>query len=275
MEKTEIIKNLRESDVVYSVLSLCSRMPYVLCDPETYDDEVFVFFEQEPAMAFVKELTDLKIPAQVIKVEKNGFLPFYSSFYPMGVNAIVVQRGTEDELRIQLPELVIDPSEKELPEGVQHIENRELHLTGLYFVQELRRMPKGSAPTKALQEYQEEILANYAKGSFVLASRSDNKGFVILRNKEGKSFIALFTDVIEFQKFKVRNKNTDEIKPAVVKSADIGKILKPEIIGVIINPMGMNLPLNVKKKEPAAGETVDPVTQTAQDLLNQIQNNNN
>ncbi len=272
MEKTEMIKKLREADAVYSVLSLCSRMPYVLCDPETYDDEVFVFFDQEPAAAFVKELTDLKIPAQVIKVEKSGFLAFYSSFYPMGVNAIVVQRGTDDEMTIQLPELVVDPADKELPEGVQHIENRELHLTGLYFVQELRKMPKGAAPTKALQEMQEEILANYAKGTFVLASRADNKGFVILKNKEGKSFIALFTDVIEFQKFKVRNKNAEDLKPGVVKAADIGKLLKPEIIGVIINPMGLNLPLNVKKREPE--DPVDPVTQTAQDLLNKIQKNN-
>ncbi len=272
MEKKEIITKMREADAVYSVLSLCSRMPYVLCDPESFDDEVFVFFDQESAAAFVKELSDLKIPAQVIKIEKKGFLAFYSSFYPMGVNAIVVQRGTDEEARIQLPELVIDPADKELPEGVQHIENRALHLTALYFVQELRRLPKGTPLTKTLQEYQEEILANYARGSFVLASKMDNKGFVILRNKEGKSFIALFTDVIEYQKFKARNKNTDEFKPAVVKAADIGKILKPEIIGVIINPMGLNLPLNVKKRESV--NPADPVTQTAQDLLNQIQENN-
>ena len=44
VDKNSVLKKLRESDAIYVLMSDCTRMPFVVCDPETYDDEVFVFF---------------------------------------------------------------------------------------------------------------------------------------------------------------------------------------------------------------------------------------
>ena len=47
VDKNSVLKKLRESDAIYVLMSDCTRMPFVVCDPETYDDEVFVFFSEE------------------------------------------------------------------------------------------------------------------------------------------------------------------------------------------------------------------------------------
>ena len=50
VDKSSVLKKLRESDAIYVLMSDCTRMPFVVCDPETYDDEVFIFFSEEDAM---------------------------------------------------------------------------------------------------------------------------------------------------------------------------------------------------------------------------------
>ena len=39
VDKSSVLKKLRESDAIYVLMSDCTRMPFVVCDPETYDDE--------------------------------------------------------------------------------------------------------------------------------------------------------------------------------------------------------------------------------------------
>ena len=46
VNKNEILVQLRQRENVYVMYSKCTRMPFVLCDPETYDDEVFIFFQE-------------------------------------------------------------------------------------------------------------------------------------------------------------------------------------------------------------------------------------
>ena len=50
VDKSSVLKKLRESDAIYVLMSDCTRMRFVLCYPETYDDEVFIFFSEEDAM---------------------------------------------------------------------------------------------------------------------------------------------------------------------------------------------------------------------------------
>ena len=38
VDKSSVLKKLRESDAIYVLMSDCTRMPFVVCDPETYDD---------------------------------------------------------------------------------------------------------------------------------------------------------------------------------------------------------------------------------------------
>ena len=48
-KKLEVIKNLQQAEAIYVIMSGFTKMPYVACDEETFDDKVFVYFEEEPA----------------------------------------------------------------------------------------------------------------------------------------------------------------------------------------------------------------------------------
>lgn len=206
VNKNEILVQLRQRENVYVMYSKCTRMPFVLCDPETYDDEVFIFFQEADGAQEANQLNASGNPVQMVKIEKKSFLPFYSGLYPMGVNCLVVNKGTDSEIAIQLEDLVRRQENQKLPEGTVRIENREFHLTALYFMQELRRKPHNEL-TEMLKELQEELLTHYSEGTFILAVRED-KGIAIMKQKDGKTLLPIFTDVQEFQKFQAMNQNT-------------------------------------------------------------------
>lgn len=44
-EKQEIMYRLKNAGELYVLLSMCTGEPYVVCDQETYDDEIIVFFD--------------------------------------------------------------------------------------------------------------------------------------------------------------------------------------------------------------------------------------
>ena len=44
-------QKLREADSLYAILSGCTKEPYVYCDPETMDDAILLFTDEEGAKA--------------------------------------------------------------------------------------------------------------------------------------------------------------------------------------------------------------------------------
>lgn len=245
-EKTLI--QLQKQDVVYVIYSKCTRMPFVLCDSESYDDEIFVFYNKEDAEQEAEHLTASGNPAQVIKIERKSFLAFYASLYLLGVNCLVVNKGTDIQIALQLNELVRRAENQKLPEGMVKVENREFHLTALYFMQELRSKLQNRL-TEELEELQEELLAHYNEGSFIIAVRED-KGIVILKQKDGKTMLPIFTDAQEFQKFQVMNQNS-KFGTAVVTPEKISRLLPKDAAGIIVNPIGVNLPLKIGRRMQA------------------------
>ena len=132
---------LQRTPEMYVLISTCTKMPYVYCEPESFDDQVFIFHKQEDAVKAMEELKEKEIPVRVIKLINNQFLSFYSNLYLIGVNGLSVDYGTENVQNIQLSELVRRPDDSQLPEGKVKVENPELQLTTLYYMQELRRKP--------------------------------------------------------------------------------------------------------------------------------------
>ena len=47
--KQETLQALRNPGEIYAVMSGATRMPFVVCDEETYDDEVFLYYRLEDA----------------------------------------------------------------------------------------------------------------------------------------------------------------------------------------------------------------------------------
>ena len=60
-------------------MSLCTKMPYVLCDEETFDDEVLLYYTEEDAQREGKKLIEQRIPIQIAKIEKKQLLGFLKS----------------------------------------------------------------------------------------------------------------------------------------------------------------------------------------------------
>ena len=44
--KKELLNRLGHDADIFALISLCTREPYVVCDEETFDDEVFLFLDE-------------------------------------------------------------------------------------------------------------------------------------------------------------------------------------------------------------------------------------
>ena len=244
--KQETLAALRTPGELYVIMSGATRLPFVFCDEETFDDEIFLYYRADDAKEKAKELRGKRYASAVVKLEDKQLLAFYTSLYTMGVNCLAVNSGTDTEISIQLSDLVIRRKPEELPEGKRPVENPALHLTAIYFMQEMRRQAEPQ-PTEELNKLQEELLAHYGKGTFVAAVREDGQ-VPILKQKDGSIYQPLFTDMLEFQKFA----RGEKMKMAVIPAAKIPEILVGEAKGVVINPFGVNVQLQVaKRKKPA------------------------
>ena len=104
-EKQEIMYRLKNAGELYVLLSMCTGEPYVVCDQETYDDEIIVFFDSQAAVEEAKEQTEAGTPVRPMKLENKQFLIFYTSLYTLGVNALLVKDGGRNSL-IQLQDFV-------------------------------------------------------------------------------------------------------------------------------------------------------------------------
>lgn len=236
---------LRKADAVYMILSLCTRMPYVVCDAETYDDEILLFFEEEAAKKAAEKLLKEKEPVQAVKVEKKDLLAFFVSLIPLGVNCLLVNRDMPTEVAIQLDEII---RRKNPEDGKVLVENPQLHLTALYFMQEIRKMQKPEMSGE-LSELHEEMMVHYQRGSYIIPVK-ENAGTLVMKQKNGQVFQPVFTDIQEYKKFLGMNKDK-EIKTAVLPADKIAGILAPEAAGVVVNPFGVNLQLQMKRGKQA------------------------
>lgn len=243
--KKETLAALRNPGELYVVMSAVTRLPFVLCDEDTYDDEIFLYYRAEDAKEKTKELQEKKYAAAVARLEDKQLLAFYTSLYTMGVNCLAVNNGTDTQINIQLSDLVVRKKPDDMPDGKKPIENPALHLTAIYFMQEMRRQA-APQPTEELKELQEELLAHYSKANFVAAVREDGQ-IPVLKQKDGTVYQPVFTDMIELQKF-IRG---EKMKTLVVPAAKIPEILGPDVKGVVLNPFGVNVQLQVAKKMPS------------------------
>ena len=228
--KQEIMNRLKTSGELYVLLSMCTGEPYVVCDQETYDDEIIVFFDAQAAIKEAKEQTEAGTPVKPMKLENKQFLMFYTSLYTLGVNALLVKDGEKDCL-IQLQDFVKRNKQQGQESGEKiWVENPSLHLTMLYYMQELRRKP-GQESLPQIKEWQDEITSDFSKGSYIVPAENE------------QLFQAIFTDILEFQKFNREGR----LRPLVVTADKIPQIMTEEAKGVILNPMGVRMPLQIKK----------------------------
>ena len=122
--------------------------------------------------------------------------------------------------------------------------NPALQLSGIYFMQELRR-PVEKEEHKNLRALEEELIANIKKSQFLVAmERSEEEPKKInipyLKNKDGQILQPVFSDIMEFEKF-ARGK---KLRLAKIPFDKLPTILIEQAEALVINPMGFNLILN-------------------------------
>lgn len=244
--KVELLRRLTNPESEFFVMmSACTKAPYIVCDPETFDDEVLLFFSEEEARKELTRLTEAKVPVTLAKLNTKQMLLFFTSLYTMGVNALLIFKDGETVI-VQLDEIVKRKSKDQMPEGAAWVENPELHLTALYFGQALRSPSKEDVQSR-LAELQEELTAHFKRGKFIFALGREEQGTPLVKLKDGKVYQPVFTDVLEFQRFNRENK----FRPVVVEGTNLPKVLAKEANGVLLNMMSVNLPLMVGRPEKA------------------------
>lgn len=258
-QKKAAAETLRKSEQVYIIFSQCTKMPYVVCDADTYDDEILLYLQEDEAKEAVRELRKAQEPVQALKIEKKDFVAFYVSLLPMGVNCVLInpdlskdgQPSAEAEasvssgIPIQLDEII---RRKEPKEGTVLIENPQLHLTALYFMQKVRRLPNINL-TEELKELHEEMMAHYQRGKYIIPVK-ENAGTLMMKQKNGQIFQPVFTDIQEYRKF-ISMHREENLKTAVLTAERITGVLAPEAAGVVVNPLGVNLQLQIRREKQA------------------------
>lgn len=249
--KKETLEALRNREELYVVASAVTKLPFAVCDEETFDDEILMYYDREDAAKKVQSLAKENHRTIVMKVEAKQLLGFYTTLFTLGVNCLAVNPGTDAQIKIQLTDLVRRKSPEEIPDGQKLVENPELQLTAMYFMQELHRLA-GGEPTEDIRALQEELLAHYQKSILILCAREDGRA-PVLKQKDGTVFQPVFTDLIEYQKFA----RDQKMKMMALPADKIPRILAPEAKGIVINPLGVNVQLQVnrpQKQDPASGQ---------------------
>lgn len=248
VDKSFFARQIQKKSEIIVAYCVYTNMPLVVCDPETFNDQIWIFDDEKQLQEFAKKYTEKKILLRGIKYENKNFLTFFSMLFTIGVNELVFvsENGTET---IELDQLVRRPDFSQIPKEKQPVLNPELQLTGLYFMQEASR-PVAMEEKTELPELEEELSVNLLKARYVVPielnegpendfEKLQNKKyrFPVLKVKNGDIFQPIFTDPNEMAKFNRDNK----LKALSVPFAHLPKLLFGESKGFLLNPVGFHI----------------------------------
>ena len=138
VDKSFLIKKIQKRETMLVAYCGFTGMPLVVCDPETFNDQVWIFETEALLQEFAKKYTERKVLLRGVQYKNDQFLRFFSSLFTMGVNELVfVDEGATTN--IELEELVKRPDYSQMKPQERPITNPELQLTGMYFMQEASR----------------------------------------------------------------------------------------------------------------------------------------
>lgn len=244
MTREEFIKTISSINNLYVVYSKLTRMPMVFCHEETMDDYIYVYENEQGALDKVKELFEDKIPAAVVQCKEKEVLAFFAELHLTGVNAVCFVVSEEEQFMVQLNEFLKMPDLATIPEDKRPTDNISLHLSMLYFVQEMRK-PVDNKEKKNLAALEEETSANITRAKFIIpmneikeGENQGKKAVVLLKNDKGEVALPLFTDIAEIRKF-------SQGKSCPIATVDFQGVLnilqQGNAATVVINPTSSNV----------------------------------
>lgn len=248
----DAIKELQARENVFVAYSQVTKLPFVTCGEETFNDQVHLFAEEEDLKEFGKKKLEEKILLMGMKYEKKDFPRMYGLLFSIGANTVIWNNGTE-EIELDLERIVKKPDLSQVEPNKRPLINPTLQLSGIYFMQELHR-PVEKGEHKNLREMEEELIANLRKSEFLVAMGQDEEdpkkiNIPYLKNKEGKMLQPVFSDVMEFEKFAKGKK----LRLAKIPFDKLPGILMEQAEAMVFNPMGFNLILNKEQFKKILG----------------------
>lgn len=245
---------LKKIQGLKEIIILCfqpTKMPYVECDPETFDDLVHMFSNEKEAEDFVKEYRELQHPVALMKIPQQHAPMVISSFYSFGANAVVFHdNGTKTCL--QLEEVVKKPRvfEEQKKNDKLPLINPSLQLSIIYFMEEMYR--KVEHDMDRIHELEEEMVANLIRSKYIVASKAANEDekfdpknpnqkrvINYIKDKEEQVFLPVFSDVGEFQRFYKEKANG--MGMLVMPFQNLKNHVLADTKAILLNPAGNNL----------------------------------
>ncbi len=248
VDKKFFARSIQKKEQLFAAYCAATNMPLIVCDDETFNDQVWLFDTEEQFRDFAKTYTEQKMTLKGVKLKNKDFLHFFAMLFTLGVNELVFVNSSGVQ-SLGLEELVKHPDYSKLPKEQQPITNPELQLTGLYFMQEASRAVPNEEKPK-LKELNEELSVNIMKARYMMpidladgpeseTEKLKEKKFrlPLLKNKNGDILQPVFTDTNEFAKFNKDNK----LRALVIPFNNLSKLLIKDSRGYLLNPMGFHL----------------------------------
>ena len=233
VDQVFIIKKLQNLDEMLVAYSAVTRMPFAICDDESFNDQVWIFTDQDKLKTFAEKYKEEKKLILPVKVQKKDASMFYMNLFAMGINEVVFCDG-DQENKIELTKIVRMPDVDALPENRKPILNPQLQLSAAYFLQELRK-PGVEPDREALKDLEEEMSANLARSTYLMPVDVE-------KDEEGKENVRLLY---------VQNKKGEEVQNRLiqVRFDQLSRYMIKDVQGYVLNPEGINLILRTQQIE--------------------------
>ena len=246
VQKAEFLQSLPTLEEAYILYSHLTHVPYTVYNEQSGEDEAFLFTSLETAKAKAVALNEANLqPTIAIKMNQKELITIVSSFFVYGITAMHWITA-EGEAVFNVRDVIRRPDFSNLPEPQRPLENPSLQISMIYYMQELRRKDPNT-DLKHLQELDEEMSANIKRATYLLPivdkSEGEQKNIqqILFRLNETTSLVPLFSDGMEYQRFKA---GKEEIKAIVVTFEQLATMEIPQgTNGYIINPGGVGVVL--------------------------------
>ena len=252
VDQVFIIKKLQNLDEMLVAYSAVTRMPFAICDDESFNDQVWIFTDQDKLKTFAEKYKEEKKLILPVKVQKKDASMFYMNLFAMGINEVVFCDG-DQENKIELTKIVRMPDVDALPENRKPILNPQLQLSAAYFLQELRK-PGVEPDREALKDLEEEMSANLARSTYLMPvdvekdeEGKENVRLLYVQNKKGELYQPIFSDTGELVKH-YRGKEVQN-RLIQVRFDQLSRYMIKDVQGYVLNPEGINLILRTQQIE--------------------------
>lgn len=243
--------NIIEVDSLLVMIEQATKLPFIEWDEEDGEDQIYVFTSQDKFKDKVKSYMDMKHKVMGASLEKDIRHKFFADLYAYGVSQVVVCTS-DSEVKLKLPQIIHKPSFDHIPEKMRPLLNPELEISVIYFMQELAR-EIAQEEKKNIKELEEEMARNISISKYMIAvklkeapaedwdGRLEEGKFdiVFITNQDGETYLPIFSDVVEFNKFNLKK----EFLSIIISVDQLMEFFGGNCMGAILNPSSLSFRL--------------------------------